>query len=132
MTVAAGQVRDGLSNTLLIAERPPPGDGQWGWWDTRCCTYDTISPVRGTATVYSSSNLGGPCADPAPYQAGDYRDNCAFNAVWSVHTGGGNFALGDGSVRVITYDAGNRPAGANSLLEALASRNGEEVLPSEF
>jgi hypothetical protein len=34
--------------------------------------------------------------------------------------------MGDGSVRTITFATGNQPAGAVSVLEALASRNGNE------
>lgn len=132
LTIDNRQIQDGLSNTLLLAERPPPADGQWGWWDTRCCTIDTISAVRGTDSPYSSSNLGGACPDPALYRPADYRDNCAFNAIWSLHHGGGNFVMGDASVRVITYEAGNRSTGGATLLEALASRSGDEVIGPEF
>jgi len=39
---------------------------------------------------------------------------------WSPHPGGANFALADGSVRLLNYSA-------NALMPALASRAGGEV-----
>ena len=124
-------ISDGLSNTILLGERPPPGDGQWGWWDSPCCTQDTISPARGDRTPYSSSSFGN-CPNIAIYKAGNYQDNCSFDALWSNHGAGGNFCMGDGSVRTITYAAGNQTIGTVSLLEALASRDGNEVVPNDF
>jgi prepilin-type N-terminal cleavage/methylation domain-containing protein/prepilin-type processing-associated H-X9-DG protein len=129
--VSRTKVTDGVSNTIMIGERPPSADGQWGWWDTPCCTQDTISPVRGTRSPFSSGIFGN-CSDPAIYRTGDFQDNCAFNAVWSCHSQGANFSMGDGSVRTIAYGAGNQTVGITTLLEALASRDGNEVVPSGF
>jgi prepilin-type N-terminal cleavage/methylation domain-containing protein len=128
--VSPESVSDGLSNTLLLGERPPPADGQLGWWDSRCCLEDGHSPTRGRDKPYSSGVFG-KCPDPAPYGPGDVRNNCSFNALWSFHRDGGYFCVGDGSVRAITYAAGNRPAGAVTLLEALASRSGGEAVSGD-
>jgi len=129
--VNSRSVTDGMSNTILFAERPPPPDGQWGWWDTPCCLQDGISPVRGD-TTYFSSGVNGNCPKVAVYQPGAVDDNCAFNAVWAFHSAGGNFCMGDASVRTITYAAGNRSVGSISLLEALASRSGNEPVSDDF
>jgi prepilin-type N-terminal cleavage/methylation domain-containing protein/prepilin-type processing-associated H-X9-DG protein len=129
--VTPGMVTDGVSNTLLLAERPPPADGQWGWWDSACCIQDGISPIRGDRKIYSSGAYGN-CSDPAIYQPGRVDDNCAFNAIWAFHSPGGNFCMGDGSVRTIAFEAGNRPADGKSLLESLASRAGGEVVGGDF
>ncbi|MCE9560781.1 MAG: DUF1559 domain-containing protein [Planctomycetes bacterium] len=124
-------VTDGTSQTILLAERPPPADGQWGWWDSACCNVDTVSPVRGERKVYSSG-VHGNCPDPAPYRPGSVEDNCAFNSVWAFHRAGGNFCMGDGSVRTITYAVGNQSVGGVSLLEALSSRSGGESAIQEY
>ena len=131
LTVTAQTITDGISNTILFAERPPPADGQWGWWDTPCCTQDTMSPVRGVHTPYSSSTFGN-CPNTAIYQFGNYQDNCAFNAVWSNHVQGANFCMGDGSVRTIAYSTGNQSTGVATLLEALASRSGNEAITADY
>lgn len=130
-TVSAHDVTDGLSQTLLLAERPPDADGEWSWWDSRCCIEDTISPIRGRDHPYSSGAFGG-CPKVSRYRTGRYDDDCMFNSVWSNHRAGGNFCMGDGSVRTISYESGNTkvttPEGETSLLEAMASRCQHEVL----
>jgi prepilin-type N-terminal cleavage/methylation domain-containing protein len=131
LTVKSSAVMDGTSNTLMLAERPPPADGHWGWWDSACCTQDGISPVKGDTKIYSSG-MHGKCPDPAIYQPGDVQDNCPFNAVWACHTQGAHFCMGDCSVRLISYEAGNQAVGVATLLEALASRNGGEVIGWEY
>lgn len=130
-TVRHSMIADGTSNTLMIGERPPSADGQWGWWDTLCCTQDGISPVRGRDSPFSSG-IKGNCPRTAIYQLGQFQDNCAFNAVWSNHFAGANFCMGDGSVRTIAYGDGNQTVGIATLLEALASRDGNEVIPFDF
>jgi len=135
-------VRDGLSNTLLLAERPPSPDLYWGWWNPG--DYDVRSPVYRTRWFYPQSDYetGGSipppsapatpsatvCPRPCQFGPGRVDNYCSFNAVWSVHTGGANFAFGDGSVRFLTFGV-NSPSTAPgiSILEAMASRAGGEV-----
>ncbi len=124
-------VTDGLANTLLLAERPPPADGKWGWWDSACCIEDSISQIRGDPRVYSSSDFGN-CAKPATFRAGNVQDNCSFNAISALHATSGNFCMGDGSVRSMTFASGTRVLGNTTLLEALASRSGGEVLAVDY
>lgn len=124
-------IADGTSNTVLMTERPPPFDGKWGWWDSSCCAVDTISPARGFRDRYSNG-MNGNCPDIAVYQLGDFRDDCFFNGIWSLHHGGSHFCMGDGSVRRIAYAAGNRQAGNLTVVEALATRNGGELVADGY
>ena len=40
-------------------------------------------------------------------QPGNVNDRCDQVHFWSLHSGGVNFLLGDGSVRFVTYTANN-------------------------
>jgi prepilin-type N-terminal cleavage/methylation domain-containing protein len=129
MTVCPRRIVDGASNTLLIAERPPSADGLFGRWDSRWDN-DTLGPVRGDDSIVARG-ISGPCPNTATYRLGDPRDSCFFNAVWSNHAAGANLCFGDSSVRTLAYEVGNRPLGAASLIEALATRSGGEAV-SDF
>ena len=116
-------IADGSSNTLLIGERPPSGDFRFGWWyagiGTGDGTGDLHLGVRETASVpWYPYCTGG----PLPYRAGKVEDNCAAFQFWSLHLGGANFLLADGSVRLIPYSAGG-------TLAAHATRAGGETTP---
>jgi prepilin-type processing-associated H-X9-DG protein len=122
---------DGTSNTLLI--------GEMSWWVER------TTPLPGWGTRYRSwlrgtnGAVSGTTYDPNNYpgfNVGARNINYAINSVFtanvtvpyndvpmgSMHSGGANFGLGDGSVRFIreTIDM--------NTYRALASRNGGEVL----
>lgn len=125
-TISISSVTDGTSQTILLTERPPAVDGDFGWWDSRCCPEDVLSPVKGTTKPFSSGKYGN-CADPAWYDKGNYVDRCAFNGLWSCHREGSNFCMADGSVRTLTYQISRQPLGSTTLLEALATRAGAEV-----
>ena len=84
-TTKMRDLTDGTSNTFIIGEAMP-GWSQWNWW---------YNPNAVTAT----------CAIPlnrvlkVPKNLGDWPNNYAFA---SRHSGGGQFALGDGSVRFVS------------------------------
>jgi prepilin-type N-terminal cleavage/methylation domain-containing protein/prepilin-type processing-associated H-X9-DG protein len=131
LTIPLQEIADGASHTILITERPPAADGNHGWWDSSCCTEDTLSPVRGTRSPYAAGRFGS-CPDPALFEHGNYQDDCAFNAIWSPHVEGANFCMVDGSVRMLSYQIADQHVGSVTLLEALASRACHEVLPGEY
>jgi prepilin-type processing-associated H-X9-DG protein len=109
-------ITDGTSNTMAVAERPPASDLYWGWWAWSDFDNSLGYPNR-TLTV-------GGCDSQLPgYFRSDKPDNpCAVEHIWSLHTGGGNFLLGDGSVRFMSYN------GATTTLVGMASYNGNEVV----
>ena len=118
-------VTDGLSNTLLFGERPPSADLQFGWWyagvgQRGLGTGDLVLGVRepNLQPIVSGSECG---PGDYPFRPADgFSDPCGMFHFWSPHPGGANFALCDGSVRFLTYDA-------NELMPALASRAGGEA-----
>jgi prepilin-type processing-associated H-X9-DG protein len=117
-------VSDGASNTLLLGERPPSADFQFGWWyagvgQRRSGSADMILGVneQNLQPIVSGSTCG-----PGTYsfRPSRFSDPCGMFHFWSPHPGGANFGLADGSVRYIGY-------GAAVLLTDLASRAGGET-----
>jgi len=116
-------VTDGTSNTLMLGERPPSTDAFWGWY-AETTQVDEASGVANTYGYYGTDQNGNTCPSPPYYFGGPANVNnpCSFNQFWSPHTGsGGNFVMGDGSVRFITYSNA-------SIMPALATRAGGEVV----
>jgi len=117
---------DGTSNTLLLGERPPSADLQYGWW------YSGVGQrATGSADIVlgvREPNLlpivtGSPCGS-GQYSfkpARGFSDSCGMFQFWSPHAGGANFAFADGSVRFLTYEAA-------AVLPGLATRAGGEVV----
>ncbi len=116
-------VTDGTSNTLLVGERPPSKDLYYGWWFAGSGWDGSGSGdvVMGAREYGLASSLGCP-ASKVGFQSGTLQDPCDMAHFWSLHSGGGNFLMGDGSVRFMTYSA-------NSVLPQLTTRIGGEVIP---
>jgi prepilin-type N-terminal cleavage/methylation domain-containing protein/prepilin-type processing-associated H-X9-DG protein len=117
-------IADGSSNTLLLGERPPSADFQFGWWYA-----GTGQRVTGSADVVlgvrepnlQPITVGSPCG-PGNYPfmpASGLGDPCGMFHFWSPHPGGANFAFADGSVRFLRYEA-------DSIMPALSTRAGGE------
>jgi prepilin-type N-terminal cleavage/methylation domain-containing protein/prepilin-type processing-associated H-X9-DG protein len=128
--VKISAVSDGLSNTLMVGERPPAADLVYGWWFAgagfdACGTSDVAQGVREIAppdlTGYDGTG-GEPYCAPGPYnfKAGNVLNQCDQFHFWSFHSGGSNFVMGDGSVRFLSYDA-------DKVLPAMSTRAGGEV-----
>lgn len=108
-------ILDGSSNTLMVGERPPASDLYWGWWAVS--DYDSLLSVNMQYAFYSG------CTFPGIFRAGSPAGPCGgdSNHFWSFHSGGGNWAMGDGTVRFFTY-------GVQPLTLPMASRAGNETV----
>jgi prepilin-type processing-associated H-X9-DG protein len=117
-------VIDGTSNTLMVGERPPSADEVMGWWYAGWGQEKdgSADSVLGVNEMNTYSGTQGICP-PGPYEFGPGKvDNqCDVFHYWSLHRGGANFVMVDGSVHFIRYEAA-------PLMPALATRNGREVV----
>jgi prepilin-type processing-associated H-X9-DG protein len=118
------EIMDGLSNTLLVGERPPSPDFRYGWWYAGLgqMANGSLDSVLGAQEI----NVGGPYGRLCPYgpysfQNGSPQDRCSVFHYWSFHPGGANFLLCDGSVHFVAYSAA-------PVMPALATRAGAEAV----
>jgi len=113
--VRMANVTDGLSNTLMVGERPPASNLYWGWWMYSDSDNVLGYPNRETYTVSG-------CNGNEFFRQDVISNPTSACHYWSVHPNGGNWLLGDGSVRFITYSA------ATTTLVDMSSRDGGEVV----
>jgi prepilin-type N-terminal cleavage/methylation domain-containing protein/prepilin-type processing-associated H-X9-DG protein len=109
-------ISDGTSNTLMLGERPPAADLNWGWW-----AFSDYDNVLATQDFIGGSYLYPGCPSPGIYRRGKVTNNCDSNHFWSLHEGGGNWAFADGSVRFLPYSAA-------AMTIPLATRAGKETV----
>jgi prepilin-type processing-associated H-X9-DG protein len=133
-TIRMGEVTDGLSNTLMVGERPPSTDMIFGWWFAGAGYDDsgTADVVLGGHDLMLYKNVGGfkgqyncthfDAASKLGLKPGDVNEPCDRSHFWSMHSGGANFLLGDGSVRFLNYGIDD------TTFQALCTRNGSEVI----
>ena len=109
-------IRDGTSNTLMVGERPPGKNLAMGsWYSVGSMLGVRERPGYDVTVMYECTALGRFARPPLGFE-----DPCGGLNFWSPHAGGGYFALADGSVRFLRYEA-------DALMPALASRAGGEV-----
>ena len=116
-------ITDGTSNTLMIGERPPSQDLYYGWWFAGA-GWDgsgTGDVVLGAGDTAYASAIG---CSPAlvGFRPGIVKNNCDQVHFWSHHSNGGNFALGDASVRWLSYSI------SPAVFAASCSRNLNEAV----
>jgi prepilin-type N-terminal cleavage/methylation domain-containing protein/prepilin-type processing-associated H-X9-DG protein len=120
-------ITDGSSNTLLVGERPPSNDFEFGWWFAGAGWDRGEGDVLMGSRAFGYANFmrtsyGYPQCDDSyvGLRDGNVNNPCDQIHYWSGHDAGVNFAFGDGSVRFMTY-------ARNDLLPALATRSGGEI-----
>lgn len=125
--VRIAEITDGSSNTLLIGERPPAGRLLSGNWYS--ITIPDLSlhqdpawggPGISYLPMYTEGDEG-TCRGPFRFGPGSQRNHCDSFHFWSLHPGGANFILADGSVHFLRYTA-------VSVMPALSTRAGGEVV----
>lgn len=126
-------ILDGTSNTLMIGERPPSSNLLYGWMWAGAGD----APYFGTTDIVLGVHERAmtPGATPDLFRKGaviDPTDQHRYH-FWSLHPGGANWALADGSVRFISYSASTAENMANpSVLQRLATRAGGEVVGGNY
>ena len=132
LPIRLAEIADGQSNTLLIGERPPSPDFWYGWWyATGSASVSTGDVTLGVAELNPATSGGVSTymegCPPGPYSYVRGRnEQCDALHFWSHHPGGANFALADGSVRLIPYNI------SSSTLQALATRAGSETVSTDY
>jgi prepilin-type processing-associated H-X9-DG protein len=110
-----GNATDGLSNTLMVGEYTTKTTSDRStFWAYTYASYNQSS-------VGAESRLFGMDYDKCVATPGLYVDQMCKRAFNSEHSGGGNFAIGDGSVRFITTSV------AINLLQNMATMAGGEA-----
>ena len=143
--VRISAVTDGLSNTLFFGERnhfdpnydtfAAPGwtffsqtMGMWGWWASSSGGYglsdvaeSTYAPINYMVPI----GYGSPDVDRAESTFTATYEYPRVNSFGSLHPGGANFAMVDGSVRFL------KDSIAQPVYHALGTRAGGEVTSAD-
>jgi len=131
------EIRDGSSNTLMVGERSPSANLQFGWqWagagTNRLGEADVVLGVHERIAVPGSGDPNDSETDFFRPGQVDDPDNLHRFHHWSNHPGGGMWALADGSVQFYSYSIDRGNNGSNgfqpTVLESLATRDGQETV----
>ena len=122
-------ITDGSSNTLMIGERPPTPDFNFGWWYTGTGqdgsgNVDMFMGVAERVAEPVSKFAGHDGPGVSRFGIGRLETFCDGLHFWSLHHGGAHFAFCDGAVRFMPYSS-------EYVLTSLATRSGGEVLTGE-
>jgi prepilin-type N-terminal cleavage/methylation domain-containing protein/prepilin-type processing-associated H-X9-DG protein len=126
------EITDGTSGTLLVGERPPAANLEFGWG---YAGYGAAGDGDGDVMLgvnevndHSSGLSDTDSCPTGPYQfgPGQLRNPCDQFHFWSPHTGGANFLLADGSTRFVAYGI------SNATMQALGTRMRGDVPGSDW
>jgi prepilin-type processing-associated H-X9-DG protein len=117
-------VTDGLSQTVMLGERPPPDSLLAGRWYTASqdIRWGILGPEFSMPVLCPAMVSDFQCVGPIySFSYGRLDNSCDRYHLWSLHQGGANFGFADGSVRFLRYDVAD-------ILPSLATRAGGEVV----
>jgi prepilin-type N-terminal cleavage/methylation domain-containing protein/prepilin-type processing-associated H-X9-DG protein len=133
--VKMGHISDGTSNTLMIGERPPSNSLEYGWQWAGAGDFPHFGAADVVLGVHERPE--DPSAAPDFFRPGQINDpqNLHRYHFWSLHPGGANWALADGSIRFIAYEAGGpwvdttaNPTLQPSVIQSMATTGMGEVV----
>jgi prepilin-type processing-associated H-X9-DG protein len=134
--VRMAMVVDGTSNTLFVGERPPSSDLYYGWIWAGSGDYPYFGATDVVLGVFERTE--DPAATPDFFRPGAVQDPGSLHRYhfWSLHPGGANWLLVDGSVRFLSYSSGGPQNTTGSaytptLIEAMATRDRAEAFSVE-
>lgn len=131
--VKIASITDGTSNTLMIGERTSSNNLLYGWQWAGAGDHPAFGATDVVLGVFERPE--NPSATPDYYRPGKLEDPHDLHRYhfWSLHPGGANWAMADGSIRFIGYSAGgsqdtSKQPYTPTIIEALATRAAEEII----
>ena len=135
-SVKMSTINDGTSNTLIVGERPPSSSLNYGWQWAGSGDIPYFGACDVVLGVHERAER--PTATPDFFRPGLIQDPTDIHRYhfWSVHPGGGNWALADGSVRFISYSSSapqiiptaSIPNPTPNVIQAMANRSDGAVV----